>query len=131
MYMMVCCVGVGRRGSRRGWQLFRMSMSAMIALWVCEPRVSLLEKALSYSARSAARPTRPKRCVVVKEHLPASLRACSGVIALVCRCVCSCVEICSTRSWQGEIVMFSASQLMSTPWILWDGSGGCRLDCFM
>ena len=80
-----------------------------IALWVCEPRVSLLEKALSYSARSAARPTRPKRCVVVKEHLPASLRACSGVIVLVCRCVCSCVEICLTRSWQGEIVMFSAS----------------------
>ena len=56
MYMMVCCVCVGLRGSRRGWQLFRMSMSAMIVLWVCEPRVSLLEKALSYSARSAARP---------------------------------------------------------------------------
>ena len=67
----------------------------------------------------------------MKEHLPASLRACSGVIALVRRCVCSCVEMCSTRSRQGEIVIFSASQLMSTPWILWDGSGGCRLDFFM
>ena len=61
MYIMVCCVGTGRRGNRRGWQLFRMSISAMIALWVCDPRVSLLEKALSYSALSAARPTRPKR----------------------------------------------------------------------
>ena len=59
--MMVCCVGVGLRWSRRGWQWFRMSISAMIALWVCELRVSLLEKALSYSALSAARPTRPKR----------------------------------------------------------------------
>ena len=33
-------------------------------------------------ARSAALPTRPKSCVV-KEHLPASLRACSGVIDVV------------------------------------------------
>ena len=69
----------------------RMSSRARMALCVCELRLSLLENALSYSARRAALPTRPKRWVVVKEHLPASLRACSGVMDWVWRCVCVCV----------------------------------------
>ena len=84
-----------------------------------------------YSARSAARPTLPKRCVVVNEHLPASLRACSGVICCVSRCVCICwVRLCM-RSWQGAIVMCVGSHWMMTPCIRCDGSGGCRLDNFM
>ena len=68
---------------------------------------------------------------MVKEHLPASLRACSGIIDLVWRCVCSCCEMWSTRSLQGATVIFLASQLISTPWTRCDGSGGCRLDFFM
>ena len=90
--MMVCWSGVGRRGILRGEQCCRMLCSAVSELSVC---VSLLEKALSYKARSAALPTFPKRCVVVKEHLPASLRACSGVI---CVCRCSCIWLVTLYS---------------------------------
>ena len=97
-----------------------MSSNAMMALCVCELMVSLLEKALSYSARRAARPTRPKRCVVVKEHLPATLRACSGVMDLFCTWVCSCCEMFCMRSRHGETVMWSELHPMRTPWIRWD-----------
>ena len=73
-----CCVGV--RGTCLGAQCCNMSSSAIRALLVWLLIVLLLVNDLSYKARSAALPTRPKSCVVVKEHLPASLRACSGVI---------------------------------------------------
>ena len=86
--MVACWSDVGPRGILRGEQCCRTLCSAVSELSVCVERWPLLEKALSYKARSAALPTFPKRCVVVKEHLPASLRACSGVICCVCRCSC-------------------------------------------
>ena len=55
------------------------------------------------------------RCVVVKEHLPASLRACSGVKDCVCKCFCNCCVMLLTLSWQGATVMWLWSQLMMTP----------------
>ena len=84
---------------------------------VCVVSVPLLEKALSYSALSADRPTRPNRCVVVKEHLPASFLACSGAIWCVCRCIWSWLQMCWTRSGQGATVTESRSHSIKTPWI--------------
>ncbi len=86
-----------------------------MALCVGVVRVSLLENALSYSARSADLPTRPKRCVVVKEHFPASFLACSGVICCVCRCVWSWLQMCLTLSGHGATVTDSRSHSIRTP----------------
>ena len=68
---------------------------------------------------------------MVNEHLPASLRACSGVMEFVWRCVCSCCGMLWMRSRHGATVMCSVSQPMMTPWMRCDGSGGWRLDFFM
>ena len=86
---------------------------------------------LSYSARSGARPTRPKRWVVVKEHLPANLRASSGVMLFVCRWLCSSCNSRQTLLGQGLTDTCWGSHWMMTPCILCSLSGRCSLDGFM
>ena len=91
--MIVVLVGVGDNGSVFGRQCDSISVSAIIAVLVCVLNLFEVENDLSYSALSGALPTRPKRCVVVKEHLPAKRLACSGVMLSVCRWLWSSVRM--------------------------------------
>ena len=90
---MVVLMGVGDNGSVFGLQCDSISISAIMAVLVLVCSLSDVEKDLSYNARSGDLPTRPNKCVVVNEHLPAKRRACSGVILSVCRWLCSSVSI--------------------------------------
>ena len=103
--MIVVLVGFGDSGSVFGLQCDKISVSAMMAVLVAVLSVFDVEKDLSYNARSGALPTRPKRCVVVKEHLPASRLACSGVMLSVCKWLCNSVRIRWTRWGHGLTVM--------------------------
>lgn len=91
--MMVVLIGVGDNGSVFGLQCDKISVSAIMAVLVAVLSLFDVENDLSYNARSGALPTRPKRCVVVNEHLPARRLACSGVMLSVCRWLCSSVRI--------------------------------------
>ncbi len=83
--MMVVGFGRGWNGTVLGRQCANISLSEMMAVLVWVLSVDVVLCALSYRALNGARPTLPKRCVVVKEHCPANLRACSGDIESVRR----------------------------------------------
>ena len=129
--MIVVLIGVGDNGRVFGLQCDRISVSAMMAVLVAVLIVLDVEKDLSYNARNGALPTRPKRCVVVKEHLPASLLACSGVMLSVCKWLCNSVRSRWTRCGHGLTVMWFSEHRMMTPCILCSVDGGCALVSFI